>query len=81
MLEVRAINKSYEGQPLLRGVSFQVAAGETVQALDAGTIRVDGKNDTVVRRAPGGKRVGPAYTHIGKWTSASFRLRSHAQIQ
>jgi len=30
MLDVRAINKSYEGQALLRGVSFQVAAGETV---------------------------------------------------
>lgn len=30
MLEVRDIHKTYEGQPLLRGISLQVAAGETV---------------------------------------------------
>ena len=30
MLELIDIHKSYEGQPLLRGISFTVAAGETV---------------------------------------------------
>jgi spermidine/putrescine transport system ATP-binding protein len=35
MLEVRDIWKSYEGQPLLCGVSFRVAAGETVCLLGA----------------------------------------------
>ncbi|HZW04492.1 MAG TPA: ABC transporter ATP-binding protein [Anaerolineaceae bacterium] len=30
MLEVRGIYKSYEGQPLLRGISFEVDRGETV---------------------------------------------------
>jgi ABC-type Fe3+/spermidine/putrescine transport system ATPase subunit len=30
MLELRHITKSYEGQPLLRGVSFRVGPGETV---------------------------------------------------
>lgn len=30
MLQVQNITKSYEGQPLLRGVSFSVQAGETV---------------------------------------------------
>jgi len=35
MLEVRDIRKRYEGQDLLRGVSFQVAAGETVCLLGA----------------------------------------------
>jgi spermidine/putrescine transport system ATP-binding protein len=30
MLEVREIHKMYEGRPLLKGVSFQVAAGETI---------------------------------------------------
>lgn len=30
MLEVIAIKKDYEGQPLLRGVSFRVGAGETL---------------------------------------------------
>jgi spermidine/putrescine transport system ATP-binding protein len=30
MLEVRDIWKTYEGQPLLKGVSFQVAEGETI---------------------------------------------------
>ena len=30
MLEVRAIEKSYEGKPLLRGVSFSVGTGETI---------------------------------------------------
>ncbi len=35
MLEVRDIWKSYEGQPLLCGVSFTVAAGETVCLLGA----------------------------------------------
>ena len=30
MLELVDIHKSYENQPLLRGVSFSVAAGETV---------------------------------------------------
>ena len=30
MLELYDIHKSYEGQPLLRGISFTVAAGETV---------------------------------------------------
>ncbi len=35
MLELRGIHKTYEGQPLLRGVSFTVAAGETVCLLGA----------------------------------------------
>ncbi|NLG99730.1 MAG: ABC transporter ATP-binding protein [Chloroflexi bacterium] len=35
MLEVREIWKNYEGKPLLRGVSFEVAAGETVCLLGA----------------------------------------------
>jgi spermidine/putrescine transport system ATP-binding protein len=35
MLEINAIYKEYEGQPLLRGVSFSVAAGETVCLLGA----------------------------------------------
>ncbi len=35
MLEVRDIWKSYEGQPLLCGVSFQVAVGETICLLGA----------------------------------------------
>jgi ABC-type Fe3+/spermidine/putrescine transport system ATPase subunit len=30
MLEIRDIYKTYEGQPLLQGISFTVAAGETV---------------------------------------------------
>jgi spermidine/putrescine transport system ATP-binding protein len=30
MLELRDIQKAYEGQPLLKGVSFQVKSGETV---------------------------------------------------
>ena len=30
MLELRNLHKSYEGTPLLRGISFSVAAGETV---------------------------------------------------
>ncbi|HEY9075309.1 MAG TPA: ABC transporter ATP-binding protein [Anaerolineaceae bacterium] len=30
MLEVRDIQKSYEGKPLLRGISFRVADGETI---------------------------------------------------
>ena len=35
MLEVTNIYKSYEGSPLLRGISFSVAAGETVCLLGA----------------------------------------------
>jgi spermidine/putrescine transport system ATP-binding protein len=35
MLELRDIHKTYEGQPLLAGVSFTVAAGETVCLLGA----------------------------------------------
>jgi spermidine/putrescine transport system ATP-binding protein len=35
MLTVENIHKHYEGQPLLNGVSFQVAAGETVCLLGA----------------------------------------------
>ena len=35
MLEVRNVHKSYEGQPLLRGVSMEVARGETVCLLGA----------------------------------------------
>ena len=35
MLSVRAIHKMYEGKPLLRGVSFDVAVGETVCLLGA----------------------------------------------
>ena len=35
MLEVRDIWKAYEGQPLLRGISFSVAAHETVCLLGA----------------------------------------------
>jgi len=35
MLEIRDITKSYEGKPLLRGVSFDVAGGETVCLLGA----------------------------------------------
>jgi len=30
MLEVRGLTKQYEGRPLLRGVSFRAAAGETI---------------------------------------------------
>ncbi|HSV85570.1 MAG TPA: ATP-binding cassette domain-containing protein, partial [Levilinea sp.] len=30
MLEVREIYKMYDSRPLLKGVSFQVAAGETI---------------------------------------------------
>jgi ABC-type Fe3+/spermidine/putrescine transport system ATPase subunit len=35
MLEIQNIYKTYEGQPLLRGISFTVAAGETVCLLGA----------------------------------------------
>jgi ABC-type Fe3+/spermidine/putrescine transport system ATPase subunit len=35
MLVIRDITKSYEGKPLLRGVSFDVSAGETVCLLGA----------------------------------------------
>ncbi|MEW6650392.1 MAG: ABC transporter ATP-binding protein [Chloroflexota bacterium] len=35
MLQVESIYKQYEGKPLLRGVSFEVAAGETVCLLGA----------------------------------------------
>lgn len=35
MLELRGIHKTYEGQPLLRGVSFTVAPGETLCLLGA----------------------------------------------
>ncbi len=35
MLELINIHKTYEGQPLLRGISFSVAAGETVCLLGA----------------------------------------------
>jgi spermidine/putrescine transport system ATP-binding protein len=35
MLQIRHITKSYEGKPLLRGVSFDVAGGETVCLLGA----------------------------------------------
>ena len=35
MLEVKDIRKSYQGQPLLRSISFTVAAGETVCLLGA----------------------------------------------
>ncbi|MFZ5920097.1 MAG: ABC transporter ATP-binding protein [Chloroflexota bacterium] len=35
MLELTNIHKTYEGQPLLRGISFSVAAGETVCLLGA----------------------------------------------
>jgi spermidine/putrescine transport system ATP-binding protein len=35
MLELKNIHKSYEGQPLLTGISFTVAAGETVCLLGA----------------------------------------------
>ncbi len=35
MLEVRAITKTYEGKPLLRGISLTVGAGETVCLLGA----------------------------------------------
>ncbi len=35
MLELIALTKSYEKQPLLRGISFSVAAGETVCLLGA----------------------------------------------
>ena len=30
MLELENIHKTYEGQPLLQGISFTVAQGETV---------------------------------------------------
>jgi spermidine/putrescine transport system ATP-binding protein len=35
MLEIRNLHKSYEGAPLLRGISFTVATGETVCLLGA----------------------------------------------
>lgn len=35
MLEVQSITKSYEGQPLLKGISFDVPEGETVCLLGA----------------------------------------------
>ncbi len=35
MLQLDSIHKQYEGKPLLRGVSFEVAAGETVCLLGA----------------------------------------------
>jgi spermidine/putrescine transport system ATP-binding protein len=35
MLEVRAIEKSYEGKPLLRGVSFSLEMGDTICLLGA----------------------------------------------
>ena len=35
MLELRDIFKTYEGKPLLRGISFSVAEGETVCLLGA----------------------------------------------
>jgi ABC-type Fe3+/spermidine/putrescine transport system ATPase subunit len=35
MLEVIDIHKTYEGQPLLKGISFSVAAGETICLLGA----------------------------------------------
>ena len=35
MLEVRAITKTYEGKPLLRGISLKVEAGETICLLGA----------------------------------------------
>lgn len=35
MLEVRTIEKSYEGKPLLRGVSFSLGTGETICLLGA----------------------------------------------
>lgn len=35
MLELRGIHKTYEGQPLLRGISFTVAPGETLCLLGA----------------------------------------------
>ncbi len=35
MLEISNLHKSYEGAPLLRGISFTVAAGETVCLLGA----------------------------------------------
>ncbi len=35
MLEVRAITKTYEGKPLLRGISLTVEAGETICLLGA----------------------------------------------
>jgi ABC-type Fe3+/spermidine/putrescine transport system ATPase subunit len=33
MLEVRAVTKTYEGRPLLRGISFSLAVGETLSLL------------------------------------------------
>ena len=35
MLEVRNIFKTYEGKPLLSGISFSVAKGETICLLGA----------------------------------------------
>src|SRR5258706_2073401 len=35
MLEVIDIHKTYEGQPLLKGISFSLAAGETICLLGA----------------------------------------------
>ena len=35
MLEVIDIHKSYEGSPLLRGITFQVQPGETICLLGA----------------------------------------------
>jgi iron(III) transport system ATP-binding protein len=35
MLEVIDLHKMYDGQPLLKGVSFSIAAGETICLLGA----------------------------------------------
>src|SRR6185369_4709739 len=35
MLEITNLHKTYEGQPLLKGISFSLAAGETICLLGA----------------------------------------------
>lgn len=61
MLKVHNLMKEYDGQPVLEGVSFQLASGERVGLVGANGSRLAGPRPSGIwPRRPTGRRRGDA---------------------